>query len=58
MIVGKTLNGEAIPPAFIKSFKLNMSIEACLNSNTSAKSSINTIANTLNTDVPHKTTID
>ena len=52
MIVGKTLNGEAIPASIHKVlFKLNMSIEACLNSNTSAKSSINTIANTLNTNV-------
>jgi len=52
MIVGKTLNGEKIPTNLHKIFfKLNMSIEACINSNMGKKSPLNKIANNLNTNI-------
>ena len=52
MIVGKTLNGEVIPANLHKIlFKLNMSIEACLNSNMKKDTSLNKIADTLNTNI-------
>ena len=52
MIVGKTLNGGKIPTNLHKIFfKLNMSIEACLSSNMGVNSSLNKIADNLNTNI-------
>ena len=52
MIIGKTLNGLEIPARLHKIFfKLNMSIQACLNSDINSEDRITQIADTVNTNI-------